>query len=94
MCEAPVVEETKEKQNATLNNALQLFEELTKETKTLYEEKTSLLDIEGKLMLQINEEIERGRQRKEQLKAEVEELRKKCEELVAFLNSRRPESAS
>jgi predicted transcriptional regulator len=91
MCEAPVNEETKEKQRVTLNNALQVFEELTKETKTLYEEKTSLLDIEGKLMLKINEEIENVRQRKEQLKAEVEDLRRRCDELVAFLNSRTAE---
>jgi seryl-tRNA synthetase len=87
MCEAPESELTREKQNGTLSNALQAIEELQRETSRLDEEKTSLLAIEDKLLLQIDEALERGRQRKDQLKAEVENLRKRCEELVTFLNS-------
>lgn len=91
MVEAPPGEETREKHDGSLDNALQLFEELEKETRTLCEEKTSLLSIEEELMLRINEEVEKGRQKKEQLKAEVEGLRRRCEELASFLNSRNAE---
>jgi predicted transcriptional regulator len=94
MFDAPPVEETKEKPSEILNDALQLFQELEKETKSLNEQKTSLLDIEEKLLLKINERIEKERQKREQLKTEVEELRKKCEELVTFVNSRLAESGS
>ena len=96
-------EEAKEKQKGSLKNALQqkgklknafqVFEELEKETRTLCEEKASLLDIEEKLALKIVEEVEKRRQKKEQLKAEVEDLRRRCEELTTFLNSCMAESA-
>jgi hypothetical protein len=92
MTEASTNEETKEKQVYILNNDLQVLEELRvleeleKEEKMLYEEKMNLLDIENKLVLKINEEIENKRQKREQLRVEVEDLRKRCEELTNLLN--------
>jgi predicted transcriptional regulator len=87
MSEESIDEATKEKQNYSLDNALSVLEELEKEAKMFSEEKMNLLDIEEKLILRINKEIENKRQMREQLKMEVEDLRKKCEGLTNFLNS-------
>jgi DNA repair exonuclease SbcCD ATPase subunit len=87
MVEASTNEEAKQKQNCTLDTALQDLEELEKEAKMLYEEKMNLMDIEEELILKINEEIGNRRQERERLKTEVEDLRKRCEKLTNFLNS-------
>ena len=44
-------------------------------------------DIEKDLWLRISEEIEERKQRKEVLEREVEELKRRCEELVNVLNA-------
>jgi predicted nucleic acid-binding Zn-ribbon protein len=90
MPEATTIKKRKEKQSHTLANTLQVLEELEKEAKMLSEEKINLQNIEKELNLKINEEIENRRQKREQLKIEVVDLRKRCEELTNFLNSRNP----
>jgi hypothetical protein len=87
MLEESSNEENKKNQNCILNNALQILEELDKEMKMLCDEKTYLLDIEDKLILKINEEIETKRQKREQLKTEIGELKRRCEELTNFINT-------
>jgi predicted nucleic acid-binding Zn-ribbon protein len=93
MPEATTIKKRKEKQNHTLANTLQVLEELEKEAKMLSEEKINLQNIEKELNLKINEEIENRRQKREQLKTEVVDLRKRCEELTNFLNSHNPDLA-
>ena len=67
-------------------DTLQFLKELEEEAKSLNEEKINLLDLQEKLWFRISEEIENKRQKNEVLKKEVEELRKKCEELNRILN--------
>ena len=87
MPEASTVRKRKEKQNHTLANSLQVLEELEKEAKMLSDEKINLQNIEKVLNVEINEEIENKRKEREQLKIEVGDLRRRCEELTSFLNS-------
>jgi predicted transcriptional regulator len=87
LLETSTTEEIKEAQNNGLNDILQVLENMEKETRTLQEEKISLLDAEERLLGRINEEIEKKRQKIDQLKVEVEELRKRCEILTNFVNA-------
>ena len=65
------------------------IEELEQEKKRLNDEKTNLLDIEAKLQARVNEEIEVRKQENDDIKSEIESLKKRCEELTQFLNNRR-----
>jgi hypothetical protein len=78
-------EEHTEKQDYGLDT-LQFLEQLEEEAKSLNEEKINLLDLQEKLWFRISEEIENKRQKNEVLKKEVEELKKKCEEISRILN--------
>ena len=68
-------------------NTLQVLEQLEKEAQDLNEEKINLLDMQKRLLLKISAEIENRRKKNEELKIEVEELRKKCDELTRVLNT-------
>ena len=78
-------EEHTEKQDYGLDT-LQFLKELEEEAKSLNEEKINLLDLQEKLWFRISGEIENKRQENGELKKEVEELTKKCEELSRILN--------
>ena len=62
------------------------IEELEQEKKRLNEEKMNLLDIEAKLQARVNDEIEVRKQENDELKTEIDDLKKKCEDLTQFLN--------
>ena len=65
------------------------IEELEQEKKRLHDEKTNLLDIEAKLQARVSEEVDVRKQENEELKTEIENLKRRCEELTQFLNNRR-----
>jgi predicted RNase H-like nuclease (RuvC/YqgF family) len=69
------------------SNTLQVLEQLEKEAQELNEEKMNLLDMQERLWLKISAEIENRRKKNEELRIEVEELRKKCDELTRVLNT-------
>jgi hypothetical protein len=74
-----------EKQDCGLDT-LQFLEQLEEEAKSLNEEKINLLDMQEKLWFKISEEIENKKQRNKKLKKEVDELRKKCDDLDRILD--------
>ena len=65
------------------------IEELELEKKRLYDEKANLLDIEAKLQARVDEEVDIRKQENQELKTEIEDLKRRCEELTQFLNNRR-----
>jgi len=65
------------------------IEELEQEKKRLHEEKANLLDIEAKLQARVSEEIGNRKLENEEIKSEIENLKRRCEELTQFLNNRR-----
>ena len=65
------------------------IEELELEKKRLYDEKANLLDIEAKLQARVGEEVDIRKQENQELKTEIEDLKRRCEELTQFLNNRR-----
>ena len=65
------------------------IEELEQEKKRLYDEKANLLDIEAKLQARVGEEVDIRKQENQELKTEIEDLKRRCEELTQFLNNRR-----
>ena len=65
------------------------IEELEQEKKRLYDEKANLLDIEAKLQARVDEEVDIRKQENQELKTEIEDLKRRCEELTQFLNNRR-----
>ena len=75
----------KENQNSKLNK-LNDLEKLEKEEESLVQEKSDLMAAEEQLWLRISVEIENRTQRNKELKQEVEQLRRKCEELTSVLN--------
>ena len=75
----------KENQDSHLNK-LEDLEKLEKEEDFLNQEKEGLLEAEEQLWLRIIVVIEDKRQRNKELKQEVEQLRRKCEELTRVLN--------
>ncbi len=79
-------EKHKEEQDCGLDT-LQFLKQIEEETKSLNEEKINLLDLQEKLWFRISREIENKRQENGKLKMEVEELKKKCEELTRILNT-------
>jgi hypothetical protein len=77
---------TKETQDCYLNN-LEVLDKLEKEAELLNQEKKSLIEMQEQLWLKISVEIENKRQKNQELKQDVEELRSKCDELSKVLNS-------
>jgi len=75
----------KENQDSHLNK-LEDLEKLEKEEESLIQEKEDLMEAEEQLWLRISAEIENRRQRNTELKQEVEQLRRKCQELTEVLN--------
>lgn len=75
----------KENQNCKLNKFDDL-EKLEKEEESLIQEKRDLMATEEQLWLKISVEIENRKRRNMELKQEVEQLRRKCEELTSVLN--------
>jgi len=75
----------KENQDSNLNK-LDDLEKLEKEEESLIQEKKDLMEAEEQLWHRITVEIENRRQRNLELKQEVEQLRRKCEELTRVLN--------
>ena len=65
------------------------IEELEQEKKRLHDEKANLLDIEAKLQARVGEEVDIRKQENQELKTEIEDLKRRCEELTQFLNNRR-----
>ena len=76
---------SKENQDSHLNK-LEDLERLEKEEELLNQEKEGLMEAEEQLWLRISVVIEDKRQRNKELKQEVEQLRRKCEELTRVLN--------
>jgi len=85
--ESSTLEGTKEEQHDDAQESLLLLKNLDNELKMLEEEKLSLHDIEEELHVRIKGEIDRKKQVVDQLKAEVSEIRERCEELAKFVNS-------
>jgi hypothetical protein len=67
-------------------NKLNDLEKLEKEEESLVQEKSDLMAAEEQLWLRISVEIENRKRRNMELKQEVEQLRRKCEELTSVLN--------
>ena len=76
----------KETQDCYSNN-LEVLDKLEKEAELLNQEKKSLIEMQEQLWLKISVEIENKRQKNQELKQDVEELRSKCGELSKVLNS-------
>jgi seryl-tRNA synthetase len=85
MLNAQETELPKENQDCKLNK-LDDLEKLEKEEESLIQEKKDLMEAEEQLWLKISVEIENRRRRNMELKQEVEQLRRKCEELTSVLN--------
>ncbi len=66
-----------------------IIAELEEEKKRLHDEKANLLDIEAKLQARVNEELAIRKRENEELKNDVDTLKKRCEELTQVLNNRR-----
>jgi len=62
------------------------IQELEQENKRLHDEKTNLMDIETKLQAKVSEEVATRKQENEELRIEVEAIKKRCEQLTEFLN--------
>jgi predicted RNase H-like nuclease (RuvC/YqgF family) len=90
--ETPKEKNTSEKPNtlvifeSTEENILSMLEALGGEEKQLLAEKTQLLNMEETLRQKIQDEIEIKRNRIENLKYEIPELRQRCETLAKVLN--------
>jgi hypothetical protein len=78
-------ESSKENQDSHMNK-LEDLERLEKEEELLNQEKEGLMEAEEQLWLRISIVIEDKRQKNKELKQEVEQLRRKCEELTRILN--------
>lgn len=85
MLNAQTNELPKENQDSHLQN-LEVLEKLEKETELLIQEKEGIMEEEEQLWLRISVAIENRKQKNKELKQEVEQLRRKCEELASVLN--------
>ncbi len=65
-----------------------------REIEELSEEKMNLLEIEKKLKDEIEKETKLRQKKRDRVKTEVEDLKKKCEELTGFVNKFRDEKPS
>jgi hypothetical protein len=68
------------------NTVVRTIEELEQENKRLHDEKMNLLEIEAQLQEKVNEEVATRKQENEELRIEVDALKKRCERLTCFLN--------
>ncbi len=87
-------EEKLEKQRKRTDGVLQTLDELGREIEELSEEKSNLMDIEKKLNDEIEKETKIRQKKRDKVKTEVEDLKKKCEELTGFVNKFRDEKPS
>ena len=62
------------------------IDELEQENKWLHDEKMNLLDIEAKLQARVSVEVENKKQENEELRHDIEQLKRRCEALTNFLN--------
>jgi hypothetical protein len=85
MLNAQTNELPKENQDSHLHN-LEVLEKLEKETELLIQEKEGIMEEEEQLWLRISVAIENRKQKNKELKQEVEQLRRKCDELTKVLN--------
>lgn len=85
MLNAQTNELPKENQDSHLQN-LEVLEKLEKEAELLIQEKEGYMEAEEQLWLRISVEIENRKQKNNELKQEVEQLRRKCDELTRVLN--------
>ena len=67
-------------------NVYKTIDELEQENKWLHDEKMNLLDIEAKLQARVSVEVENKKHENQELKLEIEQLKKRCEVLTQFLN--------
>jgi hypothetical protein len=91
MLEQKSAEENQEINGTGLNNSLWRIDALDEEIRVLDEAKTSLLEIEKTLWFKINEEIRCRKQKREMLKADVTELKQRCDKLLNSVNAFRQE---
>jgi hypothetical protein len=73
---------------------LTIMEELTTENKRLHDEKANLMEIEAKLQAKVAEEVESKKAENQELRVEVDILKKRCEELTQFLNKKATEPSA
>jgi hypothetical protein len=85
MLNAQTNELPKENQDSHLHN-LEVLEKLEKEAELLIQEKEGFMEAEEQLWLRISVAIENRKQKNKELKQEVEQLRRKCDELTRVLN--------
>jgi hypothetical protein len=85
MLNAQTNELPKENQDSHLHN-LEVLEKLEKETELLIQEKEGIMEEEEQLWLRISVAIENRKQKNKELKQEIEQLRRKCDELTRVLN--------
>ena len=62
------------------------IDELEQENKWLHDEKMNLLNIEAKLQARVSVEVENKKHENEELKQDIEQLKRRCEALTQFLN--------
>ena len=67
-------------------NVYKTIDELEQENKWLHDEKMNLLDIEAKLQARVSVEVENKKHENEELRHDIEQLKKRCEALTHFLN--------
>jgi hypothetical protein len=91
MLEQKWADENQEIDKTGLNNSKWRIDTLAEEIRVLDEAKTSLLEIEKTLWFKIDDEIRGKRQKKELLKAEVTDLKQRCDMLLYFVNAVRQE---
>lgn len=75
-----------------VKSIVKAIEELDQENKRLHEEKTNLIDIEAKLQAKASEELAVRKQENDELRVEVENLKKRCEELTQYINRQATET--
>ncbi len=91
MLEEKCSEEKQEKRQFDLHTALWKITALDEQLQALDGAKTSLLEIERKLMNMIDQEIEGRAEKRELLEGEVTELKQRCDKLLFFVNTFRQE---
>jgi hypothetical protein len=83
--------EKTERQQFDLHAALWKITVLDEQLQALDGAKTSLLEIERKLVNMIDQEIEGRAEKREMLEGEVTELKQRCDKLLFFVNTFRQE---
>jgi len=91
MLEEKYSEEKQESHEFDLHTALWKITALDEQLQALGGAKTSLLEIERKLMNMIDHEIEGRAEKRELLEGEITELKQRCDKLLFFVNTFRQE---